>query len=298
LIYYDPTESRAGSRLPDSLLRAGKPLIGLEAYTAADLLLSTANIELDSIDDTRLSQIKLDKLLEQGMLVQRKTGRDVTHFITDHAQIIAKMHPWCKRVAPWLLLIGSFACDRDGRLVVDGQALHWDYNAYLAALDAWQYQGIASGLFDGGGISILPRDNLAGQWATRWLDKLRNMAETKELAPFKPSQTVTVKSAGEDYPWRSTLMTFPGIGLDIATRIAKYCGTLANALMFLSNPEHIMLKGCEGYPEGMGPSRFSDAHQWLGLEIGDTELEELVTVLSSRFTGKKAHYNAPPWKGP
>ena len=282
MIYYDPTEAREGSRLPDALLKAGKPLIGLEAYTAADLLLSANTIELEQLDDTRLAQIKFAKLLERGMLVQRKTGRDVVNFITDHSQVASKMLPWCKQFAPWLLLIGNYTCDKDGHLVVDGQALNWEYAAYVSALEAWQYQGIDGALFDGGGVTILPRDNVAGAWATRWLDRLQNLDPTKDIAPFKPSQTVTSKSGHDDYPWRATLMTFPGIGLDTATKLAQYCGTLANSLTFLSNPDHIALKHNHDYPKGIGPSKFADAHRWLGLEISDTQVEELAAVMTER----------------
>ena len=39
-IYYDPTESRKGTRLPDSIIKSGRPLENLERLTGSDLLVT------------------------------------------------------------------------------------------------------------------------------------------------------------------------------------------------------------------------------------------------------------------
>lgn len=283
MIFYDPTESRQGTRLPEAVIKAGTPLAGLEAATGADLLLSPlAQPKLDIVDDTVLSRVKFSKHTDAGMLIQRKTGKDITHLITDHSEIIAKMHPWCRRIAPWLLVVGSYNCDGDGGLVVDGQATNWSYAAYQAALDAWQYQGLEESRFDGGGVTILPRDNVVASWVSGWLDKLRGMEPVKVLAPKKASQVLTLAKDDDNLPWRTTLMTFPGVGEELATRVANYCGTLADSLVFISNPDHTRLKQDENYPNGFGPSKFSKAHQWLGLEINDEYTEQLVRLEVAR----------------
>jgi hypothetical protein len=283
MIFYDPSESKQGTRLPEPIVKSGVALPGLEALTGADLLLSPLLLKLDELD-SKPSQIKFAKHAEAGMFIQRKTGRDVTHLITDHSEIIARMHPWCKRIAPWLLLVGSYNCNKDGALVVDGQALQWSYEAFIAALDAWQYQGTVTSNFDGGGITVLPRDIIVTPWVNRWLDKLRAPESTKILAPKQASQILTL-TKDENQPWRVTLMTFPGIGEELATRIADYCGTLADSLAFISNPDHILLKQDAKFPDGFGPSKFAKAHIWLGLEIGDTEVEQLARIMEPR-TGK------------
>ena len=282
MIFYDPTEGREGTRLPEPIVKSGIALPGLEALTGADLLLSPLTLKLDELD-SKLSQIKFQKHAEAGMLIQRKTGRDVTHLITDHSEIIAKMHPWCKTVAPWLLLVGSYGCNKEGALVVDGQALQWEYAAFIAALDAWQYQGVEASQFDGGGITILARDIVVTPWVNRWLDKLRAPEPKKILAPKKASQVLVLAKDDDNLPWRITLMTFPGVGEELATRIAHYCGTLADSLAFISNPDHVTLKQDDKFPDGFGPSKFANAHRWLGLEINDIEVEQLAKIMEPRI---------------
>ena len=59
VIYFDPTESRRGTRLPDAVIAQGHDLPGLESVTGADILLSTEPI---SGSLAILSDIDSDKL--------------------------------------------------------------------------------------------------------------------------------------------------------------------------------------------------------------------------------------------
>ena len=94
------------------------------------------------------------------------------------------------------------------------------------------------------------------------------------LSPRKPSQVLV--AAPEERAWVITLATFPDIGLELANRIAAYCGTLADSLTFLSNPAHLKLKkGNTGFPKGVGKSHFVAAHRWLGLKNNDDVCEIL-----------------------
>jgi hypothetical protein len=285
LIYADPTELSTTSALPKCMLELAKPLQGLEAYTSADILLSAEDIALERLDDSVLSKTKMARLLTRGILIQRKTGSDICNFITDHTIIAEKMHPWCKRFPPWLLAIGSFVCGQDGSLLVDGRKTHFQYTALLSALDNWQFQGLNGG-FTGSGYTILARETLVKPWLNSWQARLESLPDTLTILPGKPSQAL---ERLDSIQWRTTLMTFPGIGLETATAIAQYCGSLATSIEFLSNPDHIVLKRDADWPKGVGPSKFADAHKWLGLEIGDEEVEQMTTVMEPRLQKKRKH---------
>jgi len=268
-IYYDPTEARSTSRLPDSVITAGVALPGLEQYTGADLLISplTAPV-LTSVTDSTPSQMMLRKHTEVGLLVQRKSGMDALASIPDYSNILVKMLPWCETVPPWLVIIGEYKQGKDDCIIIEGRQMQWRYNALHGALENWQIHG--------GGISWLARDSQLGAWVARWNDKVVALAAQPELvlSPRKPSQVLV--AAPEERAWVITLATFPDIGLELANRIAAYCGTLADSLTFLSNPAHLKLKkGNTGFPKGVGKSHFVAAHRWLGLKNNDDVCEIL-----------------------
>jgi hypothetical protein len=293
MLFYDPTESRQGTRLPLDVVSYGQALPGLEAETAADLLLSPSSLPVNDIS-TPAGKVKLQVHCRVGLLIQRKSGADITNFITDHTQIAAKMHKYARAYAPWLLMVGDYKATREGKLVVDGRTTNWDYNAYQAALEAWQYQSLPDAHFDGGGITILQRDDLVLPWLQRWETRLAQPLPDKMLMPRKPSQVLSVDG---ERNWRTTLMSFPGISVELATRIADYCGTLANSLVFISNPDHIALKADADWPEGIGPSVFAKAHHWLGLEIGDEVTEQLFICEETRWRKtKKPKVEPVPWE--
>lgn len=277
-IYYDPTEDRAGTRMPDNVLKAGRVLKGLEALTGADLLISQEESKLsDEARDTVPGRLTLRQHTSTGLLVQRKTGMDMLSSIPDLANIQAKMLEWTENIPPWLLLVGEYKPTRRGGVEVDGRASQWSYAAFQGALEKWQLRG--------GGVTILAHDSLVGPWVAHWHNDLASIAEDKLILPRKPTQNIITGVRDDPYAWRVTLATLPGIGPELATRIANYCGSLAMALCFLSDPAHIRFNSTTEYPKGLGVTAFAKAREWLGLDSSSNNIEVLVTACKSDIVG-------------
>jgi hypothetical protein len=252
-IYYDPTESRAHTRLPQEIIESGRPLPRLEETTGADLLLSPLSTPvLKEITDTLPNQIAFKKHCNAGMLVQRKSGRDLTSSIPNLPSILMRMLAWTDK--PWLLTTGNVLCSKSGKAVIDGYETNFGYNALIGALDSWQCRG--------GYVSTLCRDSLIPAWTNNWLEKLKYLTDNPDTPVFHrmPLQTLS------NTDWAYTLITFPNIGPTRARQIQQFTGKLAWALTYLSDMDNIKL---DTKPDGVGPETFKGTRKWLGLEDGE-----------------------------
>lgn len=287
MIFIDPSEARENSLLSKTTIDASTSLTGLEEHTGADMLISVLDLPRVTAIGTTASRVALEQHCRHGILIQRKSGTDLLNSIPDLANIISKMLQWESAAPPWLLVTGNFIATREGYVSAGGHDTQWAYSAFIGALEAWQLRG--------GGITILTRDSLISQWVTNWYNKIGSVSKDKLILPRKPTQLV-VSLGGDKQPWRMTIATFPGIGHELATRIAQYCGTLKDALVFLSDPRHHSLRKSDRYPKGMGPSKFADAREWLGLEsTDDNQLEILVSTFDNEHVYKSSN-NSPPFE--
>lgn len=261
-IYYDPTECREGSRLPDSVCSQGKALPGLEEATGADLLVTTLAEPLDDVRGCaavpdaamimpmRLRSQRLGAACDAGLLVQRKSGRDLTGSIPVLSDILFRMLAWTSR--PWLLAVCDVKSDAKGQAIVDGQETGFSHNALQGALEAWQLRG--------GYVTILSRDTLIAPWLSRQLDRLRKPDDdVKTLAPRPVQQSVV----GDDKPWRAMFTALPGCGAEIAGRLADECGSPACVLERISDPSWLQPKGAR--PNGVGTLTVRKWREYLGL---------------------------------
>lgn len=260
-IYYDPTEGRQGTRLPQQLVQSGIPLKGLEAFTGGDLLITPLDKpKMVEITESKPSQIALRKHTEAGLLIQRKTGRDLTNSIIDgHLTklVIAKMLMWS--TAPWLAFIGDIKCDRDGMCVIDGGVTNLSYDQVQGALEAWQLRG--------GYYSCIGTDALFTKWVNRWHTKVQTWREDVALPPRQAQQVIT-GLLYDPIPWRATLATMPNIGNEKASKIAEYCGSLWASLHFLTTQDSLK---CAGKPKNViGRGTINEIRGWLGLPDGTT----------------------------
>jgi len=275
LIYFDPTESRKGTRLPDAVIDQGHDLPGLEAVTGADILLST---EAAGGSLTALSDVDADKLrfitthfheypepvlpnvasavqlplptiitarrlfisVQNGLLIQRKTGSDLLSLIPNYSRILMKMLVWTN--CPWLLFVGTLK-NKDGYAVIDRRKAKFYYNSVIGCLEAWQmgFQGHGGGFY-----TQLSSDSLIAPWLARRLDKLRGI----EKAHLVPARAALRPVIGEKRPWVQTLATFPGIGPGKARALADHWGTLAGCLEYLSDDTLWKQEKVTGVSEG------------------------------------------------
>ena len=243
IVYLDPTETRKGTRLPAALADRGTVLAGLEERTGADLLLSPLNRPAAS--DTLLRQH-----CQAGVLVQRKTGQDLVSSITDGrlTRSLMKMREWGPLA--WLVVVGTI--ERQGeKAVVDGRS-GLSYNAVIGALDWYQMRG--------GFVTVLDSDDSLSRWVGQWegrFTKLESGAVTVSTQPAQQSMLPDDRSR--------LLASIPGIGPDRARSLLSQAGSIASALVWLTN-------GTARQVDGIGPKSEESARAWLGLG-DDTELD-------------------------
>lgn len=224
MIYFDPTESRHGTRLAYSILQVGKELVGLEEKTGADILITTTSIPGGNVLKPPGS-IVLKNVADRGFLIQRKSNGDLLNSIPNLLAILRKMRQWGR--SHWLGVSGVFVKSRENMVVVEGRTTGWKWNALSGALDAWQIAG--------GNLHMEETDNDLGEWILKMDERLPRMLEETEHTPQEDKATLHLKFA--EHPWRSVLEGFPDLGATKSEQIAEYCGDLRTALWWMSEPE-------------------------------------------------------------
>lgn len=251
MIYYDITESRVGTRLSDKVVEVGKPVIGLERETGADLLISAAEGVLPGNVLHPPGSLLLNKYLSEGMLVQRKSGMDLLGSIPDLTNIIVRMRSVPSKMN-WLLVCGKYWRSPQGFVSNDGHQSKWQWDSFQGALDAWQMMG--------GLLHMGEDDDDCAQWILRWDAKLKKtlLGLDREIyeKPIVPKLGLI-----DPHPQRSTLMTLPGCGDVLSIRIMEKCGTLASAIEWLTQEEPIGV-------HGVGKEKVDGWRKWLGLKEG------------------------------
>lgn len=259
MIFADDTEARKTTRLPKSVRDGARVLTGLEDATGADLLLYDGDVSLDAVDDTPLAQARLRKMCQDGILIQRKTERDVCNSIPRLKEHLAKMQLWCPFC--WLAVEGHITRALDGKTSVLKREKHyqsgkvfvlyektgWDYGAYLAAIVKWQLRG---GLY-------LPVPN-ADAWpsalvtVTRVTQHLRKEPE-KVIIGHEKVQTLRIEDRQI-----ATVASLPGLGGKRAPMVWAQYHNLANLIVALSDPYQ--------ETDGVGTKGQHNIRQYLGLE--------------------------------
>ena len=300
-IYADPTELRVNTRLPEAVVCQCVPLPGLEAVTGGDLLITTQRVAAPDgvafLQGMTLKGLELSPgeaaakygwplpaalaaqsfatACRQGLIVQRKTGRDLASSIPNLTPILCKMLEWTAR--PWLLFVGTLRRNKTGSAIIDKSDTHFTYNAVQGALEAWQIRG--------GYVTLLNCDSLVAGWITRWLDKLRITNTQVVLAPPRGAHQVVIGPAsdGSDKPWRATLMSFPGMGAELSNRVAENNPTLAGCLEWITCPDWLEGQSLTR-PAGIGIPSIRKWRRWLGLP--EDYLQLLVAAVPDGTTPK------------
>ncbi len=223
MIYYDHTEGAKGSALPSIILDKGEKIIGLEAQTGADILITP-----DALPDNvsaGLGLFRLNKAVNNGVLIQRKTGSDLMGSIPKLTEIAGRMQA-AKPIAFYLATIGKYTASADGKIIVNGRKTGWGLSGYVMALDAWQ-------IAYGGALMQFDDDATFVEWL---LQKDRqavalSAANNKEPIEVRKGSSIVVSSD----PRIAVLTGFPNIGEKMARAILEYVGgDLAWALVWLS----------------------------------------------------------------
>lgn len=248
-LYYDPTEARDNTRLPQAVLDRGTLLPGLEHATGADLLLTRKVIT--DIDITSLpSKLRLKAACEDGLLIQRKSGGDLIGSLQDLPAILVRMLEWS--TMPFLVYTGSIMLGQDGALHVNGRRYQYRMPILVGSLEWWQLRG--------GFLAHLPDDESISDWISMWDKRLLELqlVKVKEIVARPVKQSIMAAN------WKDTLAALPGIGGDRARVLGKEFKTLGDALCWLTDEY-----SGKRVP-GIGPGIKNNIRRYLGLRDGET----------------------------
>jgi hypothetical protein len=288
MIYFDPTETSSNTRLSKSVVQAGKNLDNLERLTGADILVTPFGKKLSApldLDEDAVSVVggisrgqtdreiaketgvsfptiikarKLWVACQQGILIQRKSGTDFTSSIPKLHEIFGRMRLWTPD--PWLLVSANIGCNRHGKAVIDGKESGFTHKQLVGIKMSWSLSG--------GNVIEISRDGLVGhvlEYADSKLKKLQE-EDTKFVVRHKWTRQNIVGANDPRWQWMQVLVDLPGIGSKKARAIAEYCGTLANSLEFLTDPNY---KEYDGYPTVVNPSDIEKNRNLMGLPEGN-----------------------------
>jgi hypothetical protein len=257
MIFHEPSEGMVKTRLPASFFSHSVPVINLERWTGADVLISPYDISLpDKLSTPDLippHRIALEKHCKAGILIQRKSGNDFVSSIPKLAEIQARMNEWSDN--PWLLV--TDITEGEERFYMDGMPISgWSWAAISGAIDAWMDRG--------GSYRILPTGNIVTQWVLRREAKCKEWLEEPErvLAHKVPRQMVKI----EDATWFNTKDAWPrGVGAKALRALAVYIAeewskppTLANAISLACSDEATNIKG-------WGKKTVANVRTWYGV---------------------------------
>jgi ERCC4-type nuclease len=236
MLFADPSELRAATRLPPALQKSARPCPDLEKRTGADLLVSPLTIPATSDDLLR-------RHCQAGVLIQRKTGGDLAASIIDKRleHDLVRMLEWTDR--PWLVTVGTIE-NRNGKAFIDGRAT-MSYAAITGSLDWWQFRG--------GYLTQLVDDGSLINWIGAWLRKLESLEANPEKTIHRdPIQSIVLN------PKTGMLMALPGLGEERSTTLLRAASNrLAKALEIIT--------GQETYVEGIGPETRRAVREWLSM---------------------------------
>jgi len=253
-VLIDPTEARAGTRLPANVIEHATVIAGLEKLTGADLILSPLDRPtLKELTQCPASIQALKMHCGKGILIQRKSGTDLIGSISHLPEIQYRIQAWG---LPWLLVTGEIRCSPAQKAIVNGRKSGYSYWSVLGALDSW--------ILRGGGVTILQRDNLIAKWLSDMSKRLGEVETPELILPQRPVQKLT-KDAQIDQIV-ATLMTFPRIGQTTAVALARQCGSLRAALKMLGDPGVLKRKD---RVEGVGPKLIEEFRKVMSLGEGE-----------------------------
>lgn len=255
MIYVDVSEARAVSRLHPKLALNAHKIVGLEAATGADILISTLEDALPGNVNRPPGSLLFKKHVESGMLIQRKTGSDALNSIPNMHNLIARMRASGAKMC-WLLVTGYLVRRPEtNKVLCEGRPTDWHWVAYQATLDAWQVLG--------GYTHYEPDDLMAVDWILSWDRKLPLLLQ--EVALGLAEKPLTPKLGSIDpHPERVTLMTFPGCGDQTSNKIMDRFPSLASCIEWMSQP---FSKDTAMY--GVGEETIKGWRRWLGLLEGE-----------------------------
>ena len=279
-IYIDPTEARAGSRLP--AMQGVVIVDGLEALTGADMMLSVYAAPVGS-------ETLIRKHIAAGaLLVQRKSGDDLINSLGAHLNsALDRMWTLTHRPGQCVLLFGgALAADANGMAIIDGRMASRTYMSVLGGLSRWHDRG--------GVVEQVAADEYIPAWCDMKLAHLKEYSTPEgEVKHFYPDTSLRVVDKSDPMQMlvqvrdgRVTLATLPGIGAKTADDLWTWGdGNLARILDALCTPATLK---SPNKPRGIGPATVRAVRAWMGYTSEPDDLKNQLTKDYSSTVGGHA----------
>ncbi len=272
MIYYDPTEARKRTRVPKSIFDISRPVAGLEQFTGADFLIDPYDDLLlpDELKDIPPHQVALLQHCQNGVLIQRKSGRDLLNSIAELDTIQARMLEWSPQV--WLAPVGVTHSGEKGVAVFGRKIKNWKWVSIQGAFNAWRLRG-------GSVASEVRSDDDLTEFFKRIEFKVREYLrdDTKTVAKKGHNQEVKLI----DRNWLNTLSAWPiGIGRQHLTAVAKFVVGKGHEPSLI-NIARCIISGQAEQIKGWGKKRVADVREWWGVDH-DKPLDVIIVPLGTK----------------
>lgn len=250
-----------------------KRVANLESWSGADILISRLAMPCTT------HALFMRHVSEGALLIQVKLGEDLAASVGDRLNnSIARMREVTRRVAQhYLLFVGTLGCDAEGSVIINGHRSH--RNVSWVTIDG----AIVGWLARGGVYYNLSREGLLAHWAQSMERRLgqyhalqiKYVYNTRDYPDDLPSmQDDPLQLPVRVRDGRVTLLSLPGLGIELVERVWQYCGSLKASLSLLTD------ESMAGKVEGVGKKKIDSIRAYFGLDAGESlwlrsEVEEI-----------------------
>lgn len=244
----------------------------LEQFTGADFLVDPYDNLLlpDELKDIPPHRVTLNQHCQNGVLIQRKSGRDLLNSIAELDTIQARMTIWSSQV--WLVPIGISHSGEKGVAVFGRKVKNWKWASVQGAFNAWRLRG-------GSVASEVRSDNDLTEFLKRIEFKVKEYFcdDTKTVAKKGHNQKVKLI----DRNWLNTLSAWPiGIGRKHLMTVAKFVVGRGHEPSLI-NVARCILSGQAEQINGWGAKRIADVREWWGVDH-DKPLDVIAVPLGTK----------------
>jgi hypothetical protein len=302
MLFYERSESRVGSRLPQEAIDYGYLWRGVEAETGADFVITPdlsdthrailmqsqgktyveiarrLDMQIADVADAvhaseDLSKVLYEYLYRGSLAVQRKSGEDVVRSVQDHGleRAIARMYKSVPYGSQRVLLYTGIFTQHNGNVVVDGRETGLSYMAFVMALTSWANRGGVVVHLDGDEF-ILPWVKLVEKKLNEYQhEDTKGIYSDVYFPPDMPDEDSVLQIPVEVTDWRVTLATIPGIGPDkinaICAHLEEVCQSEPTLTVAL---QYAMSKDAADSINGWGPKSTASVRRWMGLKDNES----------------------------
>lgn len=269
MIYYDATEARKRTRVKPSTLAIAQSCEGLEHHTGSDWLIDPLDsIPLpDKLLDIPPHMIALREHCQVGVLIQRKSGRDLLSSIAELSAIQARMSIWSLQV--WLTPVGVTQSGETGVAIFGRKVKGWKWASVQGAFVAWRFRG-------GSVTPEVKTDADLTKFFQRIEFKVKEYYHDDTKTVAKKSHNQHVKLVERN--WLNTLSAWPtGIGSGDLLKLAKHIDGY-DFEPSLINVARFVLSGQAEEVKGWGTKMVNSCREWWGVDH-DQPLDVIVVPL-------------------